>query len=316
MKGLTREQLRTEIKKRLVATNETLPKVDYDFPLNVIVEPTNICNLACAMCPSPSQTRARGYMSPDLWKKIVDEVIDKSPSSKIWPAVMGEGLVMGKRFIEMLEYAAEKGANVYWNTNAVLFKEKWIERICALPLREITIGLDATTSEVYDKIRIKGDFDRAVENTISILERKQPKTDVILQFIKQEENFHQEEEFRALWLQRGATVKIRPRLGWGTGVDSPDLILNQDERVGPCPWLIRTISIHWNGAAVQCDADWDQKHPMGDINTMSIEEVWNGKLADRRRAHRNMDFSFELCSDCNDWQAGVSETFRPEREVS
>lgn len=312
MNGMANEQLREEIKSRLVETNKTLPEEDYKFPLNVIVEPTNVCNLACAMCPSPMQSRPKGYMSFDLWKKIVDEVVGKSPDSKIWPAVMGEGLVMGEQFIEMLQYGVSKGANICWNTNAVLFKKEWIKKICELDLREITVGLDATTSESYDKIRIKGDFDRAVKNTIEVLEQKQPGTNVILQFIRQEANAHQEDEFKKFWLDRGAIVKSRPRLGWGAGVDSPDLILGQDERVGPCPWLIRTISIHWNGAAVQCDADWDQKHPIGDINTTSIECVWNGKLAERRQAHRNMDFSFELCRECDDWQAGVSETFRPD----
>jgi radical SAM protein with 4Fe4S-binding SPASM domain len=211
--------------------------------------------------------------------------------------------------IEMLEYAVGKGANIYWNTNAVLFKKNWVERVSALPLQEITIGLDATTADVYDEIRVKGDFERAVKNVKALLNNRNPKTRIILQFIRQDSNFHQEKEFKEYWLEKGACVKVRPRLGWGDGVEAPELILEQSERIGPCPWLIRTISIHWNGAAVQCDADWDQHHPFGNINDSSIENVWNGKLAERRQAHRRMDFSFELCKECNDWQAGVSETF-------
>jgi len=88
-------------------------------------------------------------MSMELWEKIVNEIAEKSPDSNIWPAVTGEGLVYGKKFIAMLEYASSNKLNIYWNTNAVLFKKDWIDRICAIPLREITIGLGATTSEVY-----------------------------------------------------------------------------------------------------------------------------------------------------------------------
>jgi radical SAM protein with 4Fe4S-binding SPASM domain len=307
------DSLREAIRARVAAANETLPLEDDPFPRNVIVEPTNICNLACAMCPSSTQTRPRGVMSLELWKRIVDEVAEVSPTSVIWPAVMGEAMKAGKRFLDMLDYACARGVRIHWNTNAVLLDDASIARIAPLPLEGITVGLDATTREVYEKIRIDGDFEAAVGNTLKLLERVRSSTRVTAQFIEQEANTHQKEAFREFWLSRGATVKIRPRLGWGDGVAAPELILSQDERVGPCPWLIRTVSIHWDGHVVQCDADWDCKIPAGHLDESSIQEVWQGELAARRARHRRGDFDCEPCRTCNDWQAGPSEIDSPER---
>lgn len=303
--NLTREQLL----ERARAANRTIPSDGYAFPINVIVEPTNRCNLACIMCPSPIQTRERGEMSMELWKRIVDEVVEVSPTTAIWPAIMGEGLVAGERFLEMLEYGCSRNARIIWNTNAVLLSGDALDRVARLPIEAICVGLDAATAETYARIRVRGDFRAAVANTEALLLKRHPATKITVQFIEQELNAHEVERFKGHWLARGAQVKVRPRLGWGDGVDSPELILGQDDRVGPCPWLMRTISIHWNGNAVQCDADWDQKHSVGSIATSTILALWSGELAERRQRHISGDFSFPLCQSCDDWQAGISETF-------
>jgi len=51
-----------------------------DFPIFLIIEPTNNCNFDCIMCPRPNMTRPIGNMSLDLFKKIIDEYKIKSNS--------------------------------------------------------------------------------------------------------------------------------------------------------------------------------------------------------------------------------------------
>ena len=307
---------REAILDRIRRANETLPEQDFPYPLYVIVEPTNVCNLSCAMCPSRLQTRPRGVMALALWQKIMDEVADRSPSSVIWPAIMGEALTDPDAFVKMLAYGRGKGLDIIWNTNALLLDDHLIDEILALELREIIIGADAMTKETYEKIRVGGDFDAMMRNVHGLLERRRGRTRVTLQFIEQEANATEREDFKQYWLSHGAVVKIRPRLGWGNGVDAPDLVLAQSDRIGPCPWLIRTVSIHWNGIVVQCDGDWDQKHPVGDLTKESLESIWRGELARRRQRHRQGEFDFEPCNACCDWQAGLSDFYFPEEAPS
>jgi radical SAM protein with 4Fe4S-binding SPASM domain len=253
-------------------------------------------------------------MSMNLWKKMVDEASAKSPDSTIWPAIMGESLVAGDLFIEMLEYAREKGTKIVWNSNAVLLNDRWLKKILDLELKEIILGVDAATEATYDKIRCGGDYKRVVDNACKLLENNKGKTRITVQFIEQGLNSGEMESFKQFWLSKGAVVKIRPKLGWGDAVQTPKLILGQEERKGPCPWLIRTVSIHYNGVVVQCDADWDQKYAVGDLEKSTLEEIWQGELALRRMRHRNMDFDFEPCKHCHDWQAGLSKFYYPENQ--
>jgi len=53
--------------------------VVWGFPPIVMIEPTNICNLKCPMCPSGngSLKREKGYMDFPLFQKIIDEIAKK-----------------------------------------------------------------------------------------------------------------------------------------------------------------------------------------------------------------------------------------------
>ncbi|MCZ7587107.1 MAG: hypothetical protein M5R36_29260 [Deltaproteobacteria bacterium] len=44
------------------------------FPQAVHIEITNKCNIACVMCPQPTQPREQGMMSEDLFRRIIDEL--------------------------------------------------------------------------------------------------------------------------------------------------------------------------------------------------------------------------------------------------
>ena len=46
-------------------------------PFRLWIEPTNICNLRCPMCPqSLNQLESMGHMSMDLFARVIDEVKD------------------------------------------------------------------------------------------------------------------------------------------------------------------------------------------------------------------------------------------------
>jgi radical SAM protein with 4Fe4S-binding SPASM domain len=293
-----------KIKKALI----TLPEEDYKFPLYVIVEPTSYCNLRCVMCPYSQMTREKGNMDFEIWKKIVDEISEKSPETVLWPALMGESSLFPEMFIEQLRYAKEKNVRIRWNTNGTAISEALIDKLSELNIEEITFGLDAFSKAVYEKIRINGDFDKAVQAAETLL-KKLKKTKIVIQMIVMDENKHEVEDFKKYWLAKGAVVKVRPKLCWGDAVDSDITELEQSERFGPCPWLMRTISIHQNGAIVQCDADWNQKMPYGNISTDTIEEIWQGALKQIRDEHRRLVFTNELCKNCSDWQAGLSDVY-------
>ena len=258
-------------------------------------------------------------MSFDTFKKIVDEIARESPDTRLWLAIMGEALLLGDKLIEMILYAKKAGViNIHLNTNAVLMKPDLCEKLIMAGVSEIIIGIDSYREETYDKIRVGGDLTTVVENIKYLLdvikERKLSQPRLYLQYILMDENEEEFEDFKQFWLNLGAKLKVRPKIGWGTAVDTHrSLNLPPAARTFPCPMLIRNCAIHWNGNFAHCsDADFEGEYSPGNIKNMSIKEVWNGELAKRREQHWKGDFSHDLCKNCRDWQTGRSLFFEPE----
>jgi len=299
-----------KVKKTLKRTN---------FPLLVIVETVAGCNLNCIMCPQKTMKRSKGVMDMKLYEKICKEIAKRGSKTQLWMTIMGELFTIGDKAINYIITARKLGVpKIMINTNGVLLNKKLIDKLLKAQPDKIFFGIDAATKETYDKIRIGGNFKRLRKNIIYIIKRKRElaldKPEIYVQFIVMNENEHEEKMFKNYWIKEGAIVKIRQRLGWGTGVEVKNLNLPQSARNMPCPWLVRTISVHWSGKVAQCDADYEGNYYAGDLNHQTIEEVWQGELKKRRDRHWAGDFSFPTCQKCNDWQCGLSEYYYPKNK--
>jgi len=304
---------------------DRIPRIDkdgivrLDFPAEIAIETHSFCNLECVVCPHVVMKRPKGRMSPALFKKIVDQVAQISPQTRLWLAVMGEPC-LDQNIIAHCEYVQSKGLNrIHLNSNGTFLSNEHAEAFLRTGVESIYIAIDAVSKDTYDIVRPKGDFERTVRNVENLLKKrasmKGNRTEVVVQFIVMNENENEIEAFQDFWHARGAVVKLRLRQGWGRMISTPDLDRVRLERF-PCPWLIRTMNIHWSGHVTQCDPDYEENYPAGDINVQSIAEVWHGELAQRRERHWNGDFNHPLCKNCFDWAAGRAEFFYPDTKAA
>lgn len=301
------------------------PKIDKSgivrlpFPAEIAIETHSFCNLRCIICPYVKMKRKKGKMRPELFHKIVDEVAQESPDTRLWLAIMGEPL-MDRDIVSHCEYARDHCANrIHLNTNGTFLEGAPVEGLLDAGVEAIYIAIDACTEETFNKVRPGGDYNRTVRNVENLLrlrdKRGQKKPEITVQFIAMDENEHELDKFHEFWRERGAVAKIRVRQGWGSEIDTQDLYKKTlgIERF-PCPWLLRTMNIHWTGRATQCDVDFEEDYPAGDVNEQTIRQVWEDDLARRRERHWNGDFGHPLCKDCLDWAAGRAEFLYPDAE--
>lgn len=288
------------------------------FPENILIETLSRCNLDCVMCPRGRLSRPSGVMSSDLWRRIVDEIAEKAPRTKVWPAFMGEPFAMGRKTFEYYRYAASKGVDrINLNTNLLLFKEGWIDEFFDSNIENLLVSMDGVTPDTYGKIRVKGKLDTLLRKLDLILDGKQKRglerPIVSLQFIVMEQNEHEEAAFIDYWKRSGRDVelKIKPRIGWSYGVDPYAGMINftPEERV-PCTWLLRQMVVYWDGKVPQCTGDWDGRTFCGDLRESSIQSIWMGELERRRKNHLDRKFTLPICQGCNDWQAGPSVSIK------
>jgi radical SAM protein with 4Fe4S-binding SPASM domain len=252
-------------------------------------------------------------MSDKLYKKIINEIAKNSPQETIvWYAFMGEPLILREDLFAKIKYAKKKGVkNIFLNTNAIFLDDKIVDLTLASGLDKIIVSIDAFKPETYKKIRCGGDYTLLKKNVLNLLNKKKhlsvAKPEVVVQFIVMDDNRKEEKLFKDYWLGKGATVKIRRKLGWGDCIAETDLVIPQEKRDMPCPWLMRQMVILWNGQVAQCDADYDGIYSAGNVNKNTIYKIWNGELKKRRLKHTANNFDFKPCLSCNDWQVGLSE---------
>ncbi len=210
--------MRAETEAKLLGIEAKLE--EHPFPPQLVIENTSSCDQQCIHCSHKELQRPKRHMSRALWNKIVEEVGRESPSTEIWPTFYGEALVMGEEIWDRIDYAAQAGcANLVLNSNGgLLLRGDHIDRILNSPLKRFIISVDGYSKAVYEKVRYLGEWERTYGGIEELLRRKAASNKdyplIICQFSLMEENEHEVEEFRKYWQERGAEVKVRPKLEW------------------------------------------------------------------------------------------------------
>ncbi len=289
-----------------------------DFPKVVLIDTISYCNLKCSMCVHKEMKRKKGIMPWNLFKKIIDEIAEVDRNVRVWMVFFGEALILKKRkpsIFDMITYAKDKGlTDVVLNSNANLLDHEAAKSLVQSGLDAIYIGIDAFDRETYAKIRVRGNYEKAVQNTKHLIELKKQmnseKPEVFVQFVEMEANSKEKEAFIEYWNRQGAIVKIRPKVSWAGLIDAPNLVLDDKDR-WPCYWAMRTMSITDTGKVVTCAVDLDAKYVAGDVNESSLKEVWNGELKRNRQFHASRKFEAlpENCKYCRDWQSARADYY-------
>ncbi|MPZ13120.1 MAG: radical SAM protein [Chloroflexi bacterium] len=138
------------------------------------IEPVGQCNLRCQMCPI--QFRRDGppfgppaFMPFDMYARLVNEM---NGVNELHLQGLGEPM-MHPRFFDMVAYATARGIAVSTNSNLTLLNGRRAEHCVRSGLQWLHVSIDSATSETYERIRVRGRFDRLVRNLETLLEARQ-----------------------------------------------------------------------------------------------------------------------------------------------
>lgn len=134
------------------------------LPTKLDFENVSRCNLSCEMCQMTTfanKKRAEDLSLEDF-KNILDEQIGVY---EIKIQGIGEPLLQGDGFIEMIKYAASKSIWVRSTTNAtILHIHDNYKKLIDSGIGELQISVDGVSKEIYESIRINAKFDQVVQN--------------------------------------------------------------------------------------------------------------------------------------------------------
>jgi len=289
------------------------------YPTDIMVEPTNICNLKCQLCPHKLMKRKKGSMTFEQFKKFIDSA---GVSFKhITFGMMGDPL-LNKDIFKMIKYVSERGVKTNMPTNGTFLDRFDMDEIFNSGLTHMNIALDGVTKESYLKYRVGGDYERLLKGVKRLCKAKRKtgaKTPKInLQFLVMKHNEHEMVEmerlardvikpdslnFKTMALWTGMTHKDRAKTAkkwlpkkWGlTRFD------NSHKTVGSpkiCPFTFDNTVILWNGDVAVCCLDYDGSYVLGNVFEKPFKDIFRSKKYMRIRK-KILKKELPICRDCD-----------------
>ncbi len=270
-------------RKRKIRSSES------DFPLKILMELTNRCNLLCIMCPRNSLIRETVDLDFNLFQKLIDE-ISKYEIQRLWLYNIGESM-LHPRFFEMLEYVNKyPSIHPLWlSTNGNLLDELNAKKLLNSGLDFLNLSLNALDRENYKKISPKSDFNLVMKNLNNFLSLKKKmnkrKPFFRIQMIDIPIVHHQIGKFFEEWGPKVDIINVNRLEKFIGQRDIPTNVDIIDERVvntEPCKRIDRGFMyIFSNNKVGICATDFNCINCIGDVSEMSINEIWTGDVFKR-----------------------------------
>ncbi len=301
-----------------VASLLTKKPVVWGMPPIVMIEPTNICNLKCPLCPSGNGTllRKKGYMDLSLYRKVIDEISKTVLAILYWN--QGEPF-LHPEILEMFSYAKKKGIYIRTSTNANVMPDP--ELLVESGLDSIIISLDGATQYTYNKYRVNGNFSDVIANTEALVAAKKEKKStapiIEWQFLVMKHNEHEVETIKTLAKKVGVddlifkTVQIfeesdideflpsdpkfrRYNIG-SDGFELKKKILNRCRRIFTQP------VVNWDGELAICCYDKDNVCSVGNLKENTFTDLWHSaRMNQWRKVILTNRKSIEICRNCGE----------------
>jgi MoaA/NifB/PqqE/SkfB family radical SAM enzyme len=281
--------------------------IDWDFPVHLFLESTNVCNLKCVMCPRHDSDQPLGYMNMQLVEKIINEC---KPYGKrnFCLHLFGEPLISPElgSMIAIIKKVNPLNS-ILLTTNGVLLKGDISDAIIEHNVDKLVVSLSASDPETYKALTQRDSFATVVENIKDFCRKRDARGSsrpiVYVRGIHNKLTEPHLAEFKKLWKGEKVVVDIRKEHNYGGNVESS--MEDSAQRRHPCYHLWFSPGISWDGKMFACCADSKRKLLLGDVTQASISSIWKNSdyLRELRIKHLRGEYgNIPACRDCNVWR--------------
>lgn len=300
----TWRRVRNECNKLLVQLQNSFLRNSKVFghPFQLTLEPGNLCNLRCPLCPTTHREERlpKGMLSLDNAKRIIDNF---PYTVQMVLSNWGEPF-LNKDIFEIIGYAAQRGIKVRMESNFTLFDEERAERLVASGLHTLSVALDGASQETYERYRVGGDFEVAVGNVEKLVAAKKRSGRrlplIEWKFVVNRYNEHEVEaarkrakqlgvDFRVvtIWAPEGGQewLPLDPSLNGEGGREAPQ----------KCHHLWQAVTVNFNGDVFSCCSEFAPSDRLSNALEQPFADVWNGADYQKRRSANRGPVNCEHC---------------------
>lgn len=291
------------------------------MPVSISIEPTTSCNLRCPECPSGlrSFTRPTGMLDQTLFRTVIDQL--EPTLSYLTFYFQGEPF-LHPLFLEMVQYASQKGIYTATSTNAHYLKEDTAKATVESSLDRLIISIDGTSQNSYQSYRVGGSLEKVFEGTRNVIrwkkELRSKTPHVIFQFLVVKPNEHQIPEVYSLANDLGVDQVVLKTAQIYDHKNGSDLIPTQErysryrqtndgsyeiknKLLNECWKMWHSCVVTWDGKVVPCCFDKDAHFVLGDLTKNSFKEIWEGEKYNQfRKGLLRSRSEIEICKNCTE----------------
>lgn len=298
---LTTEQLSFRHKTNLIKVGIDMmlrSKHAYGLPPTIQIEPTNVCNINCPLCPTGTglMKRPKGFMSFKTFQKILDELGDVLIAAFLYG--WGEPF-LNKEMPRMIKACTARNICTLTNTNGHCLQTlDDALRVVDSGLNAMIIALDGSTQQIYQAYRKSGDVEK-VKRCAALIEEAKAKRGsqfphTVLRVVVTKDNQEDLPNIEKLARDLGINIFSHKTLGMETYTgafkeyEPTKKSVRRFEYEGSsrchkpsfqCFYPFRQPTIFWDGTVVGCEYDYDLGMPWGKIGEKDFTEMWNSPQA-------------------------------------
>lgn len=292
--------------------------------LRMSIELSSMCNFKCPICPhaykgrkkSPLTlgapfTRPGRFMTPEVFRRAVEEANRVADIVEI--GFFGEQ-TLHRHYDEYMRSLKKRRFQLETNTNLSRVTHQTFETWIEAELDLLRLSSDAITPAVFNRARpgtvwdldgkrvAEADRMAAINEKIHAWLARPDHRPTRLVFVRSSHNRGEEEKFIEYWqpfLGPEDCILIKQVLTYGGVVPDPDVLAHRCN-----VWEVRYLMIAVNGDVTPCNLDVNIQLHLGNIMDDSIENLYNGPIAQwlRTRTGCGNDLSpCRTCVDGNNW---------------
>lgn len=327
--------IETNLKPRINLHNRTRLEdvIPLATPMVLFVDPSDGCNFGCKFCPTGNRQLMKQIGRPlkamefDLYEKIIDDISEFDEPIKVLRLYKDGEPLLNQRFADMVRYAKEN-RNIRFvdtTTNGSMLNEKRNLEIIEAGLDRINISVEGVNYRQYKEFaNYKINFERFVQNIQHFYENRK-QCEVIVKINGDVISEDDRKLFFEIFNDKADGVSIEHVMScWpefelnGVEVNNTVGIYGQPiKEVMVCPYVFYSFSINSDGLVSLCFLDWSRKLLIGDVNTMSLKEIWTGKkLHDYQKMFlRKKRKQHPVCRECGQLSHGLPDDIDAYAEI-
>jgi MoaA/NifB/PqqE/SkfB family radical SAM enzyme len=289
---------------------EALPELPVECPPPQFfyIDIGNICNLRCPYCPTGNgvaPASGKGLMSRETFEVVLDRI---APYARFVCLFNWGEPFLHKDLLDMIRAFSARGIPTHLDSNLSVraFSEGESEAICQSGLFSLFGSIDGATQESYEKYRVGGRLERALDNLRQLLaarDRLGSETPGLMWlFHLNRYNEHEVELARGIAAEIGVDIWFKllsappsfqtrfQRDPWPI-TKPPDsrikwLPHQVNENLAPiqlhpllhpaCRQPFTTAVINWNADLYPCCVVTGERFILGNLLRQTLEEAWNG----------------------------------------